>query len=75
VKRITISISEELRERLRQEAFRSRMSMSELICSRLERTNYRLKRRAGAPDPLAEVEGIVRDGRLTCDVDQALYTR
>ena len=75
VKRTTIFLPEELHQRLRQEAFRSRMSMAELIRSRLGRKNYRRKLRAGAPDPLAQVEGIVRDGSSSRDIDQALYGR
>lgn len=46
--------------------------MAQLVRSRLER--------GGVPgaahrerDPLAKVEGIVRDGHLSDDIDEALY--
>jgi len=73
MKRTTLFLPEELHERLRQEAFRSRISMAELIRSRLERTNPRRKLRFSGSDPLAEVEGIVHDGKLSAGIDEALY--
>lgn len=73
VKRTTLFLPEDLHERLREEAFRSRVSMAELIRSRLERANRRRKRRFSSTDPLAEVEGIVHDGALSAGVDEALY--
>jgi hypothetical protein len=73
MKRTTVFLPEELHERLREEAFRHRISMAELIRSRLERTNGRRKRRALASDPLAKVEGIVHDGKLSAGIDEALY--
>jgi hypothetical protein len=72
MRRTTVFLPEELHERLRQEAFRSRVSMAELIRSRLERTNRRRKRLSSA-DPLAEVEGIIHDGKLSAGIDEALY--
>ena len=39
----------------------------------LERTNGRGKRRVGGSDPLAKVEGIVHDGKLSAGIDEALY--
>jgi hypothetical protein len=73
MKRTTLFLPEELHERLRQEAFHSRISMAELIRSRLERTNRGRKRRLSGSDPLAEVEGIVQDGALSAGIDEALY--
>jgi hypothetical protein len=72
MKRTTVFLPDDLHERLREEAFRSRTSMAELIRSRLERTHRRSKRRRGV-DPLAEVEGIVHDGKLSHRIDEALY--
>lgn len=74
MKRTTLFLPDELHERLRREAFSSRVSMAELIRRRLERGGPR-RPAARKPDPLAEVEGIVRDGRLSQDLDEALYSR
>jgi hypothetical protein len=71
VKRTTVFLPDELHEQLRSEAFSARVSMAEIIRSRLERG----RRRPRGGDPLAKVEGIVRDGRLSRDVDDALYPR
>ena len=73
MRRTTIFLSEDLHERLRQEAFRARVSMAELIRSRLERGQRGRKRRLAVNDPLAEVEGIVHDGKLSQGIDEALY--
>jgi len=47
--------------------------MAELIRSRLARTHRGSKRRRAGVDPLAEVEGIVHDGKLSHRIDEALY--
>lgn len=73
MKRTTVFLPEELHERLREEAFRQRISMAELIRSRLERTNGRRKRRTRNSDPFSKVEGIVHDGKLSAGIDEALY--
>jgi hypothetical protein len=70
-----VFLPDDLHERLRREAFAARVSMAELIRGRLERGGRRRRRSAGTADPLALVEGIVRDGRLSEDVDEALYSR
>jgi len=72
-KRTTIVLSDELHEELREEAFRSRLSMAQLIRTKLER-RPRLARRRGK-DPLLEVAGIGSDGRLAEGIDEALYGR
>jgi hypothetical protein len=72
MKRTTLLLPEELHERLRQDAFRHGISVTEVIRSRLERTNIRCKRPSG-PDPLTKVEGLVRDGKLSARIDEALY--
>jgi hypothetical protein len=74
MKRTTLFLPDELHESLRREAFSARVSMAELIRRRLERRGS--ARRAVVPsDPLAGVEGIVSDGRLSQDLDEALYSR
>ncbi len=70
MKRTTIFLSEDVHERLRREAFHAHVSMAELIRARLERP---VQRRRSRPDPLARVEGIVRDGTLSQGSDEALY--
>ena len=67
-------LPDDLHELLRREAFAARVSMAELIRSRLERGGRR-RRSAGVADPVAQVEGIVSDGHLSEDVDEALYSR
>jgi len=73
MKRATVRLPEELHERLRAEAFRHGISMAELIRSTLEKANRRGKPRAETRDPLANVEGIVHDGKLSAGIDEALY--
>jgi hypothetical protein len=72
MKRTTIFLPDEVHERLRREAFAARISMARLIRSRLEKGSVRRRTRGG--DPLARVEGIVQDGRLTEGIDEALYS-
>ena len=77
MRKVTLCLPDELHERLRREARATHVSMAELIRRRLGVWSYAP---ASAPqltgsDPLAEVEGIARDGQLTEDVDGALYWR
>ena len=74
MKRTTIFLPDELHERLRAEAFRSGISMAELIRTRLERRRARPAGKA-APrrDPLLDVIGIIHDGTLTQNLDEDLY--
>ena len=46
--------------------------MAELIRSRLQEARPRTKRRAKV-DPLLEVAGLGRDGRLTAGIDEDIY--
>jgi hypothetical protein len=73
MKRTTIFLPDELHERLRREAFRSRVSMAHLIRSRLEGTSRARTRRRPIKDPLLEVSGIGSDGKLAEGIDEALY--
>jgi hypothetical protein len=47
--------------------------MAELIRSTLEETPRRGEACAETRDPLASLEGIVRDGKLSAGIDEALY--
>ena len=71
MKRTTIFLPEALHETLRQEAFRARRSMADLIRSKLE-TAPKPARRA-RHDPLAKVEGSFHDGTLSEGIDEAIY--
>ena len=71
MKRTTIVLPDGLHEQLRREAFRNRVSMGELIRSRLERREG--KRGKWKSDPLRKVEGIGSDGKLAEGIDEALY--
>ena len=73
MKRTTIVLPDDLHEQLRREAFHNRVSMAELIRSRLERGQRSLKTRRWRTDPLREVEGIGSDGKLAEGIDEALY--
>lgn len=69
MKRTTIYLSERLHEQLREEAFRTKVSMAELIRSRLE-VDPRSGQRG---DPLADIEGIIEDGSLSRNIERDLY--
>ena len=73
MRRTTVFLPDELHERLRSEAFASRVSMAQLIRDRLNRGDSR-RRPAGNSDPLTRVEGIVKDGSLSQGIDEALYS-
>ena len=72
MKRTTIFLPEDLHENLRQEAFRARISMAELIRSKL-RAKPATRSRSAKTDPLLEVAGLGSDGRLTASIDEELY--
>jgi len=74
MKRTTIFLPEDLHERLRREAFRSRLSMAELIRSRLDRRSSSGKKRKPKIDALGKVIGTCGGGPdLTKDIDKELY--
>lgn len=72
MKRTTVFLPDDLHERLRGEAFASRVSMAELIRTRLE--GHSRSRSKPKDDPLAKAIGIVRDGRLSQNIDEELYS-
>ncbi len=75
MRRTTIFLPEELHERLRREAFRSRVSMASLIRDRLEGRWTVAKRRKPKLDPILAVAGIChgKGPLLTKDIDKHLY--
>jgi hypothetical protein len=74
MRRTTISLPEELYEQLRQDAFRAKTSMAELIRGRLQRARGASRSRKAA-DPTLKVAGICRGPVLSDDIDDALYGR
>ena len=71
MKRTTIFLPDELHEQLRQEAFRSRLSMAQIIRMRLETPVSRPKK--GKVDPLLKVAGVCRGPVLSERIDEELY--
>ena len=71
MKRTTVLLPESLHETLRQEAVRLGVTMSQLIRSKLSDSAGCTA--AVQTDPLLEVTGIGRDGRLTAGIDEELY--
>jgi hypothetical protein len=75
MKRTTIFLPEDLHESLRREAFRSRLSMAELIRSRLDHRSSSGKQRKPKIDALGKVIGTCGGGPdLTEDINQELYS-
>ena len=75
MKRTTVFLPDELHEQLRQDAFRARTSMAELIREKLQRSAGRLPRRGASRDPILKVAGICRGPILSRDIDDSLYGR
>ncbi len=73
MRRTTIFLTDELHERLRRDAFRAKVSMAELIRSKLRESNAPRRRRATSEDPLLKVAGICRGPVLSGDIDESLY--
>ena len=73
MKRTTIFLPDELHEELRQEAFRSRMSMAQAIRLRLEARRGAKQRRRSDIDPLLDAAGICSGPTLSANIDEELY--
>jgi hypothetical protein len=74
MRRTTVFLPEELHERLRREAFRTRVSMASLIRRRLHDRASNKKPRKLKEDPLMAVAGIYRGPvRLAKNIDKELY--
>lgn len=75
MRRMTVFPPHELHEQLRQQAFRAKTSMAELIRSRLQRSTVRPRRRTPLQDPILKVAGVCRGPLLSSDIDDWLYSR
>ena len=73
MRRTTIFLPDDLHEELREEAFRRRISMAELVRSRLDRGRAKRRKRRVQDDPLLRVAGICSGGRLSEGIDEAVY--
>ena len=73
MKPTTIFLPDQLHERLREEAFRTGVSMAELIRSKLQDRPTAPGKSKSKADPLLAVAGIGNDGRLTARIDEELY--
>ena len=73
MRRTTIFLPDEVHEQLRRDAFRAKVSMAELIRTRLQRPVARMPRRGASPDPILKVAGVCRGPVLSSDIDDALY--
>ena len=71
MKRTTLFLPDELHEQLRQEAFRSRVSMAQIIRMRLY--NPVSRPRKPKVDPLLKVAGICRGPILSERIDEEIY--
>ena len=70
MKRTTIFLPEKLHERLRKEAFRSKISMAELIRAKLSAPKPKRKRFV---DPILKVAGIYSGPPISENIDEELY--
>jgi hypothetical protein len=73
MRRTSIFLSDELHEQLRQDAFRAKISMAELIRMKLQGSPNRCRKTRASQDPLLKVAGICRGPILSGEIDDALY--
>jgi len=73
VKRTTIFLPDELHEELRSEAFRTRVSMAEVIRLRIQTPAKAQAKRKAIGDPLLKVAGICGSTVLSANIDDELY--
>lgn len=73
MKRTTVLLRDELHAQLRQEAFRSGVSLAQLIRSRLENASRSEGRPKPRVDPLLRVADICRGPVLSKSIDEELY--
>ena len=72
MKRTTVFLPDDLHERLRREAFQTKVSMASLIRTKLE-VRPVLKRPKRSTDPLLRVAGIYRGPVISNNIDEELY--
>lgn len=75
MRRTTIFLSDALHEQLRQDAFRAKISMAELIRSKLQGSISRRRQMRALKDPILKVAGVCRGPVLSDEIDDALYGR
>ena len=73
MKRTTIFLPDDLHEELRQDAFRARLSMAEVIRLRIQRPTKAAGKRSAAGDPLLKAAGICSGAVMSADIDEHLY--
>jgi hypothetical protein len=73
MKRTTIFLPDELHEELRGEAFRTRVSMAEVIRLRIQTPAKAQAKRKWIGDPLLKVAGICGDAVMSANIDDELY--
>jgi hypothetical protein len=73
MKRTTIFLPDELHEELRGEAFRTRLSMAEVIRLRIQGRAKTAGKRTAVADPLLKVAGICSGAVISADIDEQLY--
>ncbi|MBZ5623832.1 MAG: hypothetical protein LAQ69_34785 [Acidobacteriia bacterium] len=75
MRRTTIFLPDELHEQLRQEAFRAKTSMAELIRARPRRSTVAPRRRGSSQGPILKVAGVCSGPVLSQKIDDHLYGR
>jgi hypothetical protein len=75
MRRTTIFLPDDLHEQLRQDAFRAKISMAQLIRTRLQRPTARPRTRSPKQDPILKVAGVCRGPVLSTRIDESLYGR
>ena len=75
MRRTTIFLPDDVHEQLRQDAFRAKTSMAELIRARLRRPADRPRQHGAPRDPILKVAGVCRGPVLSNEIDESLYGR
>ena len=75
MRRTTVFLPDDLHERLRQDAFRAKTSMAEIIRTKLAAPAARSRKRNLSKDPILKVAGLYNGPILSSDIDDAVYGR